>query len=54
MTGWIVLLALVAVFVVFVRRGHTAEPTLPHGYERERQLAELRALTAACTRRLLP
>jgi hypothetical protein len=54
MTAWIVLLVLVALFTLLVRRGRTSEPTLPRGYDRERQLAELRAMTAASTRGLLP
>ena len=54
MTSWIVLLALIALFILALRWGRTAEPTLPHGYDRERQLAELRAMTAANTHGLLP
>jgi hypothetical protein len=54
MSAWIVLLALIALFILALRWGRTAEPTLPHGYDRERQLAELRAMTAANTHGLLP
>jgi len=54
MSAWIVLLALIVLFTLAVRRGHTSEPTLPRGYDGERQLAELRAMTAAATRGLLP
>ena len=55
MTAWIVLLGLVLLFSLAVRHGRSADPPpLPSGYERERQLAELRALTAANTHGLLP
>ena len=52
MTAWIVLLTLTALIILALRWGRTSEPTLPCGYERDRQLAELRAM--AITRGLLP
>jgi hypothetical protein len=55
MTTWIVLAALITLFVLAVRHGRSSDPPpLPTGYERERQLAELRALTASNTHGLLP
>ena len=54
MTPWIVLLALTVLFALAVRHGHAKEPPLPSGYDRERQLAELRALAVACTHVRLP
>ena len=49
MTSWIVLAALTALFVWAARRGRSADPPLPRGYDGERQLNELRGL--AQTRR---
>ena len=54
MTSWILLLALAAVFTLVVRRHPANGPELPHGYDRERQLDELRAMSASATRGLLP
>jgi hypothetical protein len=54
MTAWIVLLALVALFTLAVRHGRPAEPSVPSGYDGERQLAELRALVASTTNVRLP
>ncbi|MDT7571088.1 MAG: hypothetical protein QOE05_1262, partial [Actinomycetota bacterium] len=48
MTSWILLLALIALFTLAVRHQRTIEPPLPRGYDGERQIAELRGLTAAC------
>ena len=47
MTAWILLLALTVLFALALRHGHGGEPPLPSGYDRERQLAELRALVAS-------
>lgn len=47
MTAWIVLTVVTVLFGLALRRGRAAEPRPPHGYDRERQLAELRALSAA-------
>jgi hypothetical protein len=49
MTAWILLTALVILFSLAVRRSRPADPPLPPGYDGERQLAELRALSARCT-----
>ena len=54
MTAWIVLLALVALFVLTVRHARPADPPMPSGYDGERQLAELRGLVNACTNVRLP
>jgi hypothetical protein len=54
MTSWIVLLALVALFALAVRHGRSSDPPLPRGYDGERQIAELRGLTAACANVRLP
>ena len=54
MTAWIVLLALVALFTLAVRHGRPAEPSVPSGYDGERQLAELRALITSTTNVRLP
>jgi hypothetical protein len=54
MTAWIVLLALTVLFTLALRHGRSSEPPLPPGYDGERQLAELRALTGATTRARLP
>jgi hypothetical protein len=48
MTAWILLTVLVILFALAVRRDRRSDPTLPSGYEGERQLAELRALIASC------
>jgi len=37
-----------------VRRGRATDPPLPRGYDGERQIAELRGITAACTNLRLP
>jgi hypothetical protein len=54
MTSWILLLALIALFALAVWHGRSADPPLPRGYDGERQLAELRALTQARTNVRLP
>jgi len=54
MTSWIVLLALIALFTLAVRHGRATDPPLPRGYDGERQIAELRGITAACTNLRLP
>jgi hypothetical protein len=54
MTSWLVLLALIALFTLAVRRGRATDPPLPRGYDGERQIAELRGITAACTNLRLP
>ena len=54
MTSWIVLLALIALFTLAVRHGRGTDPPLPRGYDGERQIAELRGITAACTNLRLP
>jgi hypothetical protein len=57
MTSWIVLLvllALIALFALAVRHGRSSDPPLPRGYDGERQIAELRGLTAACANVRLP
>ncbi len=54
MTSWIVLAALTALFVWAARRGRSTDPPLPAGYDGERQLAELRGLSAACRNVRLP
>ncbi len=54
MAAWIVLLALVALFVLAARHRRPADPPLPSGYDGERQLAELRALVSARTNIRLP
>jgi hypothetical protein len=45
MTAWIVLLAATVLFTLAVRHGRRDEPPPPPGYDGERQLAELHALT---------
>lgn len=45
MTAWIVLLAATVLFTLAVRHGRREEPPPLPGYDGERQLAELRALT---------
>jgi hypothetical protein len=54
MTSWIVLIALIALFALAVRHGRSSDPPLPRGYDGERQIAELRGLTAACANVRLP
>jgi hypothetical protein len=54
MTAWIVLITLTVLFALALRHGGSKEPPLPPGYDRERQLAELRALTVAYTNARLP
>jgi hypothetical protein len=57
MTSWIVLLvllALIALFALAVRHGRSSDPPLPRGYDGERQIADLRGLTAACANVRLP
>jgi hypothetical protein len=54
MTAWIVLAVLTALVVLALRHAHPAEPLPPQGYERERQLAELRAMQAERRVRRLP
>jgi lysylphosphatidylglycerol synthetase-like protein (DUF2156 family) len=46
MTGWIVLFVLTAFIVVALHYAHPAEPLPRDEFERERQLAELRAIQA--------
>jgi hypothetical protein len=45
MTAWITLFALIVLTIPALRRGRPDQPPLPTGYDGERQLAELRALT---------
>ena len=51
MTAWIDLFAVTILFTLALRRalrhGRPKEPPLPPGYDGERQLAELHALTAS-------
>jgi hypothetical protein len=48
MTAWVVLFAVTVLFALALRRGRPKDPPLLTGYnDTERQLAELRALTAA-------
>jgi len=54
MTAWIVLLALTALFILALRHGSPGDPAPPPGYERERQLAELRAMTSVLNHGRLP
>jgi hypothetical protein len=54
MTAWIVLAAVALLFALALRHGASKEPSLPPGYEGERQLAELRALIASRTTVRLP
>ena len=49
MTAWIALFAVTVLFALALRHGCAKEPPLPAGYDWERQLAELHALTAAYT-----
>ena len=43
------LFAVTVLFALALRHGDSEEPPLPPGFDGERQLAELHALTAACT-----
>lgn len=52
MTSWIVLIAVIALFAAAVRYGKTADPPVPAGYDGERQLAELRAISSITNTRL--
>jgi hypothetical protein len=45
MTAWIDLFAVTILFTLALRHGRPKEPPLPPGYDGERQLAELHALT---------
>ena len=54
MTAWIALFAVTVLFALALRHGRSKEPPLPPGYDGERQLAELHALTSACMTRPLP
>ena len=54
MTSWLLLLALITLFALAVRHGRTTDPPLPRGYDGERQIAELRGITAACANVRLP
>ena len=54
MTAWIALFAATVLFALALRHGRAKEPPLPPGYDGERQLAELHALTAAYTPMRLP
>jgi hypothetical protein len=54
MTSWILLAALVALFVWVVRSHRSTDPPLPPGYDGERQLAELRGLRQARANVRLP
>jgi hypothetical protein len=47
MTAWITLFAVTALFTLALRRSRPPQPPLPPGYDGERQLAELHALTSA-------
>ena len=47
MTALIVLFAVTVLFTLALRPSHPKAPPLPAGYDGERQLAELRALTVA-------
>jgi hypothetical protein len=47
MTALIVLFAVTVLFALALRPSRPKEPPLPAGYDGERQLAELRALTVA-------
>jgi hypothetical protein len=54
MTAWIDLFAVTILFTLALRRGRPKEPPLPPGYDGERQLAELHALTAVRTNTWVP
>jgi hypothetical protein len=54
MTAWIALFTMTILFTLALRRGRAHEPPLPPGYDGERQLAELHALTMADTPIRLP
>ncbi|MDT0353707.1 hypothetical protein [Pseudonocardia charpentierae] len=54
MTAWIALLAVTILFTLALRHGRPTEPPLPPGYDGERQLAALHALTTAAPNVRLP
>ena len=54
MTAWIALFAVTVLFALALRHGRPKDPPLLTGYDGERQLAELRALTAAGTNVSVP
>jgi hypothetical protein len=54
MSAWTALFAVTVLFTLALRHGCAKEPPLPPGYDGERQLAELHALTAAYTPTRLP
>ena len=54
MTAWIALLAVTILFTLALRHSCPKEPPLPPGYDGERQLAELHALTTAAPNVRLP
>jgi hypothetical protein len=49
MTAWITLITLTVLFTLALRRPRADQPSLPAGYDGERQLAELRALITTTT-----
>jgi hypothetical protein len=49
MTAWIALLTVTILFILALRHDRSHKPPLPPGYDGERQLAELHALTATAT-----
>jgi hypothetical protein len=54
MTAWIALFAVTVLFALALRHVRSKEPPLPPGFDGERQLAELQALTTACANLPLP
>jgi hypothetical protein len=54
MTAWIALFAVTVLFTLALRHGRSKEPRLPPGYDGDRQLAELNALTSAAMTAPLP
>jgi hypothetical protein len=54
MTAWIALFAVTVLFTLALRHGRSKEPRLPPGYDGDRQLAELHALTSAAMTAPLP
>ncbi len=54
MTALIALLTMTVLFALALRRGRPNEPPLPPGYDGERQLAELDALTGTAATTRLP
>ena len=46
--------AVTVLFALALRHGGSKEPPLPPGFDGERQLAELQALTTACANLPLP